>query len=142
MAVLLAAERAGLMDARSSARSRAPHAAEEDVLPRQNCTEDRGIARAAATLLYARTMSRWDPKPTPVQRWIVRHRRGHLVVSVVYLVVAIGLFVYCLVTSQLTVSIVLNAIVAIGLTIQFVYISRDIARLIEKSDSTHDSGPS
>ena len=61
--------------------------------------------------------------------------------SVVYMVLAIGLFVYCLVTSQLTVSAVLNAIVAIGLTINFVYISRNIARLIEKSDSTHDPAP-
>jgi hypothetical protein len=33
------------------------------------------------------------------------------------MVLAIGLFVYCLVTSQLTVPAVLNAIVAIGLTI-------------------------
>jgi len=86
-------------------------------------------------------MSRWDPKPTPAQRWIVRHRRGHLVVSVVYLVVAIGLFVYCLVTSQLTVSVVLNAIVAIGLSINFVYMSRNIARFIEKSDSIHGPVP-
>ena len=61
--------------------------------------------------------------------------------SVVYMVLAIGLFVDCLVTSQLTVSAVLNAIVAIGLTINFVYISRKIARLIEKSDSTHDPVP-
>lgn len=61
--------------------------------------------------------------------------------SVVYMVLAIGLFVYCLVTSQLTVSAVLNAIVAIGLTINLVYISRNIARLIEKSDSSHDPVP-
>jgi hypothetical protein len=57
------------------------------------------------------------------------------------MVLAIGLFVYCLVTSQLTVSAVLNAIVAIGLTINFVYISRNISRLIEKSDSTHGPVP-
>jgi hypothetical protein len=57
------------------------------------------------------------------------------------MVLAIGLFVYCLVTSQLTVSAVLNAIVAIGLTINFVYISRNIARFIEKSDSTHGPVP-
>ena len=49
---------------------------------------------------------------------------------------AIGMFVYCLVTSQLTVSVVLNAIVAIGLSINQFYISRDTARFIEKSDST------
>ena len=61
--------------------------------------------------------------------------------SVVYMVLAVGLFVYCLVTSQLTVSFVLNAIVAIGLTMNFVYISRNIARLIEKSDSTSTHGP-
>jgi hypothetical protein len=57
------------------------------------------------------------------------------------MVLAIGLFVYCLVTSQLTVSVVLNAIVAIGVSINFVYISRNIARFIEKSDSTHDPVP-
>ena len=60
---------------------------------------------------------------------------------VVYMVLAIGEFVYCLVTSGLTVAIVLNPIVAIGLSINFVYISRNIARLIEKSDSTHDPVP-
>jgi positive regulator of sigma E activity len=86
-------------------------------------------------------MSRWDPKPTPYQRRIVRHRRGLLVVSVVYMVVTIGLFVYCLVTSQLTVSVVLNAIVAIGVSINLVYILRNTARFIEKSDSTDDSVP-
>jgi hypothetical protein len=57
------------------------------------------------------------------------------------MVLAIGLFEYCLVTSQLTVSAVLNALVAIGLTINFVYISRNIVRLIEKSASTHDPVP-
>jgi positive regulator of sigma E activity len=62
-------------------------------------------------------------------------------VSVVYMVLAVGLFVYSLVTSQLTVATVLNAIVAIGLTINFVYISRNVARLIEKSDSTHGPVP-
>jgi hypothetical protein len=62
-------------------------------------------------------------------------------VSVVYVVLAIGQFAYGLVTSQLTVSAVLNAIVAILLIINFVYISRNIARLIEKSDSTHDPVP-
>jgi hypothetical protein len=81
-------------------------------------------------------MSRWDPKPTPGQRWIVRHRRGLLVVLVVYMVLTIGQFVYCLVTSQLTVSAVINPIVAIGPNINHVYMSRDITRLIEKSDST------
>jgi hypothetical protein len=86
-------------------------------------------------------MSRWDPKPTPLQRWIVRHRRGISVVLVVYMVIVIGEFVYCLVTSGLTVAIVLNTIVAIGLNINFVFISRSIARLIEKSDSTHDPTP-
>jgi len=72
---------------------------------------------------------------------MLRHRTGLLVVSVVYMVLAIGMFVYCLLTSQLTVSAVLNAIVAIGLTINYVYISREIASLIEKSDSTHDPVP-
>lgn len=86
-------------------------------------------------------MSRWDPKPTPDQQWMVRHRRGLLVVSVVFLVLAIGQFVYCLVTSQLTVSTVLNAIVALWLTINFVYMSRNIARFIEKSDGTLDQPP-
>jgi positive regulator of sigma E activity len=62
-------------------------------------------------------------------------------VSVVYLVVTIGMFVYCLVTSQLTVSVVLNAIVAIGLSINQVYISRNTARFIEKSDSTENPVP-
>jgi hypothetical protein len=62
-------------------------------------------------------------------------------VSVVYMVLTIGLFVYCLVTSQLTVSAVLNPIVAIGLSLNFVYISRNTARLIDKSDSTHDPVP-
>lgn len=61
--------------------------------------------------------------------------------SVVYLVLAIGQFVYGLVTSQLTVSAVLNAIVAIALIINFVYISRNIARHIERSDSTNDPVP-
>jgi len=55
------------------------------------------------------------------------------------MVLAIGLFVYCLVTSQLTVSVVLNAIVAIGVSMNFAYASRNIARFIEKSDSTHSS---
>ena len=54
---------------------------------------------------------------------------------------AIGMFVYCLVTSQLTVSVVLNAIVAIGLSINQFYISRDTARFIEKSDSTENPVP-
>jgi hypothetical protein len=57
------------------------------------------------------------------------------------MVVTIGLFVYCLVTSQLTVSVVLNPIVAIGLSISQVYISRNTARFIEKSDSTDDPVP-
>jgi len=57
------------------------------------------------------------------------------------MVIVIGEFVYCLVTSGLTVAIVLNTIVAIGLNINFVFISRSIARLIEKSDSTHDPTP-
>jgi hypothetical protein len=56
-------------------------------------------------------------------------------------VVTIGLFVYCLVTSQLIVSVVLNAIVAIVLGINQVYISRNTARFIEKSDSTDNPVP-
>jgi positive regulator of sigma E activity len=59
----------------------------------------------------------------------------------VYMVLAIGMFVYCLVTSQLTVSVVLNAIVAIALSINFVYISRSIARFIEKTDRNLDAAP-
>jgi len=51
------------------------------------------------------------------------------------------MFVYCLVTSQLRVSVVLNAIVAIGLSINQFYISMDTARFIEKSDSTHGPVP-
>ena len=54
---------------------------------------------------------------------------------------AIGMFVYCLVTSQLRVSVVLNAIVAIGLSINQFYISRDTARFIEKSDSIDNPAP-
>jgi hypothetical protein len=57
------------------------------------------------------------------------------------MVLTIGDFVYCLMTSGLTVAVVLMPIVAIGLSINFVYISRDSARLIEKSDSTHDPTP-
>jgi hypothetical protein len=52
----------------------------------------------------------------------------------------IGQFVYSLVTSQLTVSAVLNPIVAIGISISFVYMRRDIARLIAKSDLNLDPG--
>ena len=57
------------------------------------------------------------------------------------MLLTIGLFVYSVVTSQLVLSAALNAILAIGLTINFVYMSRNIARLIEKSDSTHDPVP-
>lgn len=103
--------------------------------------EGAGLLGQRLPLLYAQIMSRWDPKPTPYERWIVRHRKGLLVVLVVYMVLAIGSFVYCVVTSQLILSAALNAIVAIGLTINFVYQSRNGVRLIEKSDSTHDPVP-
>ena len=47
------------------------------------------------------------------------------------MVLAIGLFVYCLVTSQLTVSAVLIAIVAIGLTINLLV--KTVIRFLTKA---------
>jgi len=39
------------------------------------------LVRSTANLSYTQAMSRWDPVPTPSQRWMVRHRRWFLGLS-------------------------------------------------------------
>ena len=50
---------------------------------------------------YSRTMGRWDPEPTSLQRWIVSHRTGFRVTAFLLLALAICGLVYDLVTGGL-----------------------------------------
>lgn len=86
-------------------------------------------------------MSRWDPVPTPSQRWMVRHRKWFLVGAVVVVVLAIGDFVYALAMAALTVGGVIAPLVASATSINLVIVTRQSARIIEKYDSTRDENP-
>ena len=71
---------------------------------------------------------------------MVRHRREQSVVTVIFALLAIGGFVYGLVTSDLSAILVILPIVAIAQMINFVYTSRRLSFFVEKYDRVHDQG--
>jgi hypothetical protein len=86
-------------------------------------------------------MSRWDPEPTPFQRWIVRHLTKIRVGAVLWMVLGICAAVYVLMTDGLGMAVVVP-ICAIVQSIGNLLTSRDISRFVEKYDSARYQGPS
>ena len=86
-------------------------------------------------------MGRWDPEPSPFQRWIARHRRRFLVGAVVVIAIAIGGVVYDLATSGFKVGLVLMALVAVSISINPLSISMQSSRFVEKYDKARGEDP-
>jgi hypothetical protein len=89
---------------------------------------------------YSHNMSRWDSKPTPFQRWIVRHRRGIRIGAVILLVLAICALVYDLVAVGVDMGLI-GPIMGITASVEFLVISRDVSRSVERYDTARLQGP-
>jgi hypothetical protein len=100
------------------------------------------LPRAVETepMSYSHNMSRWDSKPTPFRRWIVRHRRGIRIGAVILLVLAICALIYDLVAAGVDMGLI-GPIMGITASVEFLVISRDVSRQVEKYDTARHQGP-
>lgn len=85
-------------------------------------------------------LDRWDPEPTPFQRWIVRHRVMVRVDAVSVLVLAISWTVYLVATVGPGVAVV-AAIAAIAVSIHVLLTGRQVTRYVENYDNTTHQRP-
>jgi hypothetical protein len=100
------------------------------VLPRGNWPK---TPRDSQGQPYYRRMSRWDPEPTPYQRWFV-HRRTKFRVGAILLMVSA---IYMIVHDLLTVGLHMADVVPIGAiasSIGFLVGIREASRYVEKYD--------
>ena len=85
-------------------------------------------------------LGRWNPEPTSLQRWMVRHRIRLRVCAVTLLVLAISWTVYLVATVGFGVA-VFATVAGIAFPVQVLLAGRDVTRYVENYDNTPHQRP-